>query len=201
MSSSEDDEIFWALAIGAGLAFAWEFLRAPFLGSIGAGQFAASAPALQTPLLDNLLPLHVSDQGRAFIQSNEGLRLTRYGDAGGYSIGYGHKIIPGDGIGQRITQAQASQLFDSDIAGVESTINDALGVSVTQGQYDALADFVYNVGAAAFRTSTLLRELNAGNYAAASAQFSRWIHSSGAVNPVLQQRRIADASLFNGVSA
>lgn len=52
-------------------------------------------------------------------------------------------------------------------------------VPITQGQYNALVDFAYNLGIEKLRTSTLLRKLNAGDYAGAEAEFARWVYVGG----------------------
>jgi lysozyme len=45
-------------------------------------------------------------------------------------------------------------------------------VPLQQGQYDAIADFIYNEGVAHFAGSTLLQKLNAGDYAGAAGEFA-----------------------------
>jgi len=69
-------------------------------------------------------------------------------------------------------------------------------VAVTQDQYDALADFVFNVGIPHFASSTLLRLLNAGDYKGAQAEFARWTRSGSQVLTGLVTRRTAEANLF-----
>lgn len=138
----------------------------------------------------------VSAAGEQFIKNIETLRLTKYRDGAGYSIGWGHQIQSGDGIGNTITAARADQLFEQDLAKVEQAMNARIMVPLTQGQVDALADWIYNVGIGAFESSTLLRDLNAGNYAAASSELSRWTHSNGQPNKTLVARRQADQQLF-----
>lgn len=138
----------------------------------------------------------VSAAGEQFIKNIETLRLTKYRDGAGYSIGWGHQIQAGDGIGSTITAARADQLFEQDLAKVEQAMNARIMVPLTQGQVDALGDWIYNVGIDAFETSTLLSDLNAGNYAAAASELSRWTHSNGQPNKTLIARRQADQQLF-----
>lgn len=137
-----------------------------------------------------------SAAGQAKIKSNEGLALYSYADGPGRSIGYGHQIQPGETLPEPISQGTADALFSSDLARVEAAINGAVQVPLTQGEFDALADFVFNVGTGAFQGSTLLVKLNGGDYAGARDELGRWIHASGAVNSALVARRADEASMF-----
>lgn len=159
---------------------------------------ASPAPTMMTDTQPmNAQPVNVSPQGAAFIQQHEGLRLQAYGDAGHQAIGYGHQLAPGESYPGGITQAEARALFEQDLGNVEATLNSAVAVPLTQEQYDALADLVFNIGAPQFLSSTLLVDLNAGDYASAMAQFPAWNRSAGAVSSVLTARRYADAQLFS----
>lgn len=134
------------------------------------------------------------------IKGFESLSLEAYPDgkaADGstrYSIGYGHS---GAKKGDTITREQADALFRSDIAQRElALMADIKQPATTQGQFDALASFAYNVGLAAFAASTLLRHHNRGAYDAAAAEFPRWIHSGGAVDERLKARRITERNIY-----
>jgi len=129
------------------------------------------------------------------VKESEGLRLSAYRDVGGVpTIGYGHTA--GVQMGQVITQDQANQFLadDLDIAGVH--VEQLVKVALTQGQFDALVDFVFNLGFARLRDSTLLRVLNRGDYQAAAQQFKFWVMASGQVMPGLVKRRAAESALF-----
>lgn len=140
--------------------------------------------------------LAYSSKGLALTEQFEGLRLTAYQDSVGvWTIGYGHTgadVHPG----LTITQEQASALLSKDVASAVADVNRLVKVPLTQNQFDALVDFVFNVGGGNFATSTLLRDLNAGNYAAAAAQFPRWVHAGGEILPGLVARRKAEQTLF-----
>ncbi|CAK0782312.1 lysozyme [Gammaproteobacteria bacterium] len=73
-------------------------------------------------------------------------------------------------------------------------------VALTQGQFDALVSFVFNVGAGNLMKSTLLRKLNAGDFAGADDEFLRWNKARGKVVEGLRRRRIAEMKVFVGVS-
>ena len=96
----------------------------------------------------------------------------------------------------RITEGGAEALLRHDLEWVESTINKNVKVPLNQNQYDALASFIYNVGAGAFRKSTLLRLLNQGDYTGAAGQFQRWNKAGGKVLRGLTRRRQAEAEKF-----
>lgn len=140
--------------------------------------------------------LAYSSKGLALTEQFEGLRLTAYQDSVGvWTIGYGHTgadVHPG----LSITLEQASTLLSKDVASAVADVNRLVKVPLTQNQFDALVDFVFNVGGGNLGTSTLLRDLNAGNYAAAAAQFPRWVHAGGEVLPGLVARRKAEQTLF-----
>lgn len=72
----------------------------------------------------------------------------------------------------------------------------AVKVPLNQNQFDALCDFTYNVGCGAFEGSTLLLRLNAGDYTGSAAQFAFWDKAAGRVVQGLENRRAAEAALF-----
>ncbi len=142
-----------------------------------------------------------SKQGLALTEQFEGLRLKAYQDANGvWTIGYGH-TGPDVHAGLSITQEQAEALLLQDVASAVAAVNRLVTVPLTQNQFDALVDFVFNVGAENFARSTLLRELNAGNTAGAAAQFLLWKWAGGVVSPGLLRRRQAEAALFESADA
>lgn len=138
----------------------------------------------------------VSDAGVDFIKGREGLSLSAYSDAGSFSIGYGHTKTTSKEM--TIDEAKAEELLRSDLADVEAVINSAVKVQLSQGQYDAISSFIYNVGGGAFRDSTLLRKLNAGDYEGAAREFLRWNKSQGQVLDGLTKRRQAEMEMFLG---
>jgi spore coat assembly protein SafA len=137
----------------------------------------------------------LSQNGLDMIKGFEGLRLSAYQDSAGvWTIGYGHtgNVKPGD----RITQAQAEDLLQKDTAWAQQAVRDQVKVPLTQGQFDALTSFTFNLGAGALEKSTLLKKLNAGDYAGAQAEFGKWVHAGGQVLQGLVRRRAAEAELF-----
>jgi lysozyme len=137
-----------------------------------------------------------SDLGLALTKQFEGLDLSSYQDqVGVWTIGYGHTGPTVHG-GLLITQDQADQLLLSDIAASVACVNRAVTATINQNQFDALVDFVFNLGCAALLFSTLLRDLNAGQLAAVAPQFLLWDHAGGVVIPGLLHRRQAESDLF-----
>jgi lysozyme len=137
-----------------------------------------------------------SDKGMALTESFEGLSLTAYRDiVGVWTNGYGntHGVTPGS----TITLKQAVDDLADNLAGAEYVVNKVVTVPLTQGQFDALVDFVFNLGSGAFQSSTLLRKLNLKDYAGASAEFVKWNHAGGVEVKGLTRRRLAEQALFN----
>jgi lysozyme len=75
-------------------------------------------------------------------------------------------------------------------------VNHAVVVPITQDEFDGLVDFVFNAGRGAFLQSTLLRDLNAGNFASAAAQFGLWVNAGGKPVSGLVRRRAQEEQLF-----
>jgi lysozyme len=140
-------------------------------------------------------------QNKQAIKNAEGLRLTAYLDGGGvWTIGYGHT---GADVraGLTIPLSEAERLLTRDLRTAEGHINDAVEVKLTQDQFDALVSFVYNVGGGAFRSSTLLKLLNAGDYEGAANQLLRWDKDNGKRVQGLANRRQEERKLFLGGSS
>lgn len=151
-------------------------------------------------------PKSTSDQGINLIKKFEGLH--KIGDGGKVlayrcpanvlTIGYGH--TKGVKRNMEITQAEAEALLRADLRIYEAEVKRLVNVPLTQYQFDALVSFVFNLGAANFAASTLLKRINTGNYEAVPAQLMRW--NKARVNGKLQaltgltRRRSAEAALF-----
>jgi lysozyme len=133
---------------------------------------------------------------KSIIKGHEGLELVAYKDGGGvWTIGYGHTGAEVK-VGMLITLAQAEELLTRDLRSSEGHINTSVTVPLTQNQFDALVSFVFNVGGGAFESSTLLKLLNAGNYAGAADQLLRWNKDEGKIVQGLSNRREAERKLF-----
>lgn len=130
----------------------------------------------------------------------EGCVLTPYlCPAGKLTIGYGH-LITNPREAHPITQHQACVILDLDLHTAAEAVIKALGeCAVTQGQFDALVSFVFNLGPAALERSRLLRYLKAGDTYGAADEFKRWVYVSGTKSRGLMRRREAERRLFLGL--
>lgn len=147
------------------------------------------------------LNMTLDSAGRAFIQSWEGYRSETYLDQGGTpTIGWGHTGWYSPGVpvalGQTCTLAQAEAWFTADTAAACAEVNAGVTVPINQHQFDALVDFTYNLGVAAFAYSTLRRDLNEGDIMGAANEFLRWDYCAGEPNIGLENRRKAERALF-----
>ena len=138
-----------------------------------------------------------SSTGLALTKQFEGCELKAYQDqVGVWTIGYGHT---GTDVkkGLTITEEQASILLAADVAWAVTCVNKSVKVAINQNQFDALVDFVFNLGCANLGQSTLLRLLNEGQYSDAAKEFLRWNRAGGKVVAGLTRRRQAEMDLFN----
>jgi lysozyme len=138
-----------------------------------------------------------SDQSRKTLtEAFEGCRLQTYKDSKGVlTIGYGHTSHVYQG--QTCTQEQADVWLEQDIANAEAAVNRLVTVKLTQGEFDALVDFTFNVGVGAFSNSTLIHKLDSGDVVGAAEEFARWDYCGGVVLQGLVRRRLAEVAVFN----
>lgn len=91
---------------------------------------------------------------------------------------YGHTATAK--VGTVRTKAECDELLQWDLNYVYGpAVLDMVKVPITQGQYNALTDFAYNLGVSKLRQSTLLRKLNAGDVSGAHNEFMRWVYVGG----------------------
>ena len=144
--------------------------------------------------------MHVSPSGVDLICNFEGLRLKAYDDGVGvWTIGFGTTKYP-NGIrvkkGDTCTLDQAKAYMQNDLKSFEQTVNNTVKVPLNQNQFDALVSLAYNIGSTAFKNSTLVRQLNEGNYKTAANQFNVWVNAGGKRMQGLVNRRAAERTLF-----
>lgn len=139
----------------------------------------------------------ISRNGIELIKRFEGCKLTAYKcPAGVLTIGYGHT---GDDVteGLTISQEDANDLLFDDVLCFENGVNNLVeGLDLSQGMFDALVCFAYNVGLTNLKKSTLLKLLKEGKVLEASEEFVKWNKSNGKVLDGLTKRRAAEADLF-----
>jgi lysozyme len=154
------------------------------------------------PMGFDLRPL--SSKGLKLTESSEGWYPYRYNDAARYcTIGYGHLIkkSPCDGTEpgeflHPLSEQKGEDLLASDMASSRYTVIIAVEVDLTNGQFAALSDFVFNVGTSNFMRSTLLKAVNAEEEDRISGQFRRWTLAGGKTWPGLVKRREREIALF-----
>lgn len=160
--------------------------------------------AAEIPLIDQIAEAwerraarHISADGLDLIKRSEGLRLTAYKcPADVPTIGYG-STGPHVRMGMTITADEAEDLLVRDLSRFEKGVAE-MGGTMTQGQFDALVSFAFNLGLGALKTSTLLRKHLAGDHAGAAAEFGRWVNAGGRRLNGLVTRRAAEAKLYRG---
>lgn len=159
--------------------------------------------------------MQLSSRGLNHLARLEGVRLKAYKDVAGYwTIGVGHLLTPreletgaieiaGETYAWRdgLTEELVYRLLDQDADWAERAVTNAVTVPLGQHQFDALVSFVFNVGPGAFRRSTLLRRLNAGDYAAVPGQLALWVNAGGRRIRGLVNRRQAEIFLWEGAAA
>ena len=135
------------------------------------------------------------------IKEFEGCKLTAYQDIVGiWTIGYGTTAAAGLGIvpakGMTITQERAEDLLRQGVEKFAATVDAMITAKVNANQFGASVSLAYNIGPNAYAKSTVLRELNAGNYDKAAAAFQMWNKAGGEVVKGLVRRREAERQLF-----
>ena len=145
--------------------------------------------------------MKTSQAGLDLITSFEGEILHVYIDvANKPTIGVGHLLKPGESFANGITYEQAMSLLANDVIEAENAVNSHVTVLLTQNEFDACVDFTYNVGSGAFASSSLLKQLNAGNVQSAADGFLLWdkavVDGKLVQVPGLLRRRIAERAMF-----
>lgn len=136
--------------------------------------------------------MQTSDQGIAFIKSNEGYAAHVYSDNGKQAIGFGHDLFPNEAYPDGITPEQADGLLRKDLATrYEPAVNALIPSNCTQGQFDALVDFAYNLGTASLKTMV------AHGWYQIPLQIPRWQDVNGIPNAGLAARRTKEVEMFN----
>jgi lysozyme len=148
---------------------------------------------------------HVTEAGLNLIKRFEGFSSTICICPAGYpTIGYGHVVLTHEQkqFAEGITQTDATELLRKDAGIAERTVLRLISVPLTDGQFDALVFFTFNLGAGALQHSTLRRKDNRGEHEAVPTEWMKWVWAAGKRLRGLVQRRHAEAlSYQNGQSA
>ena len=146
----------------------------------------------------------IYDKGLELTKDSEGFRTHLYNDAAQYcTIAYGHlvKLAPCDGsepeaFRRGVSEPEGTLLLRDDMEIAEVVVLTAVDVELTDGQYAALCDFVYNVGGGNFRRSTLRKVINRNDFDQVPFQFRRWVKAGGRELSGLKKRREREIDLF-----
>lgn len=146
--------------------------------------------------------MELSTEGLELLKRSEGFRSRAYLDMAGFpTIGFGHRVLPHEAFPDGIEEARAAEILAADVREAEQAVERLVKVELTQGQFDALTDFCFNLGAGRLAASTLLRVLNSGCYDAARQQLLRWDKAGGELNTGLKARRVAEFELWGREAA
>lgn len=143
---------------------------------------------------------NITDKGLALIKSSEKLVLTTYICPAGYpTIGYGHvvKACEAESFVGGITEARAEELLQVDVVAARRAVLRLISVRLSDGQFDALVSFTFNLGGGALQRSTLRRKLNRGDYESVPAELMKWVWAGGRKLNGLVARRRSEGILFS----
>lgn len=140
---------------------------------------------------------HITDKGLNLIKRFEGFSPKIYICPAGYpTIGWGHVVRPGEDFQNGIDESQGEEILRRDCLVSELSVSRLIRVPLTDGQFDALVSFTFNLGGGALQRSTLRSKLNRGEYDDAALEFPKWVYAVGRILPGLVKRRKAEQDLF-----
>jgi lysozyme len=143
----------------------------------------------------------ISPEGVALIKGFEGFSPTLYRCPAGYlTIGYGHRVVRDEipRFSGAISEQQGETLLGQDVAVIEGQIRPLLPQDLSQGQWDALVSFAFNLGAGRLKHSTLRRNVLMGDHDGAAKEFLRWVYVNGQPSAGLRRRRLAEVQRYRG---
>jgi lysozyme len=142
--------------------------------------------------------MRMSAAGLDLLKRSEGFRSRTYLDGAGLpTIGYGHQLVHPECFPKAISEVQGAEILTNDLRDAEQAVGQLVKVALTQGQFDALVDFCFNVGSGKLEASTLLKDLNSDQYALAAVQLLRWDHVGLQEMAGLKARRQAEFQLWD----
>ena len=146
---------------------------------------------------------HMTDQGLALIKRFEGFSATPYlCPAGWWTIGWGAiRGLDGQPVTAAtppVTEEEAETLLRRDAALAERAVLRLITVPISDGRFDALTSFAFNLGGGALQRSTLRSKVNREDHAYVPDEFRKWVWGGGHKLPGLIRRREAEAILYLG---
>jgi lysozyme len=144
--------------------------------------------------------MRITEEGLDVIKEFEGFRSKAYRDAVGvWTIGYGHTSMAGapqvtpDLV---VSKAEATDILRRDVEMFARGVRESVHVQLTDQQFSALVSFAYNVGLGGFRSSSVLKAVNARDFDAVPRRLNLWVKAGGRTLPGLVRRRAAEGALF-----
>jgi len=139
---------------------------------------------------------HITQDGIDLIKRFEGFSSTVYICPAGYpTIGYGHLVRDHEKF-EAISQEDAEALLRIDVESAERAVLRLIKVPLTDGQFDALVSFTFNLGSGALQCSTLRRKVNRQAHSEVPTQLVRWVWAGGRRLNGLIRRRAVEAKLY-----
>lgn len=145
-----------------------------------------------TQIEENIMA--IAESTLAFITKEEGSKNKAYKDSKGlWTIGVGHLIRPGEQhlMNATLTDQEVKDLLKSDLKWCSEAVESSIKVPLKQAQFDALYSLCFNIGATAFKNSTVVRKINAGDLTGGAAAIEMWNKPA-----VLINRRKRERDLF-----
>ena len=144
---------------------------------------------------------HITQDGIDLIKRFEGFSSSVYICPAGYpTIGYGHLVRSGESFNE-ISETEAEELLCKDVESAERAVLRLVNVPLTDGQFDALVSFTFNLGAGAFQRSTLRRKVNRQAHTEVPAQMMRWVWAGGRKLNGLIRRRESEVLIYSNIIA
>lgn len=147
--------------------------------------------------------MKLTAEGLALIREFEGFRARAYKcPAGVWTVGFGHTSNAGPPAVHEamvVSRDEADAILARDAESFAAGVAKELKVELSGHQFSALVSFAYNVGLGNFRSSSVLRAVNAGDTAAVPRRLQLWNKAGGKVLPGLVRRRAAEAEMFIGL--
>ena len=142
-----------------------------------------------------------SQQGIDLIKRFEGFSASVYRCPAGYpTIGYGHLVKEYELFDRPISKSLAEKLLRHDVRFAERAVSRLIRVPLSQGQFDSLVSFTFNLGSGALQRSTLRRVINRGHHHEVPRQLNRWVWAGGRKLKGLIRRREAEVLLYQSES-
>jgi len=141
----------------------------------------------------------ISEKGINLIKRFEGFEPKIYLDAAGLpTIGYGHLLRAGEAemFKNSISPEAGEALLIKDVLSAEQAVLRLINVPLTDGQFDALVSFTFNLGSGALQRSTLRRKVNREEHSEVPREFMRWVWAGGRKLRGLIRRREAEVQLY-----